>query len=102
NSRHIHPAGFWLASADVNIPSPESLMRQALYAKRFFRQEFFPAAPTAPLSGDVFLPDSDGFSLALPAIAAHSGLNFFSTQKLNSGGPMPFSIGRWKGVDGSE
>src|SRR3989449_8815635 len=33
-------SGSWINAVDVNVPSPESLMRQALYGKRFFRQEF--------------------------------------------------------------
>ena len=90
-------AGSWVNAADVNVPSPESLMRQALYGKRFFRQQFGTA------SQDVFLPDCFGFGFALPSLAAHSGLTAFSTQKLTWGSSVaiPFPIGRWKGVDGS-
>ena len=33
-------AGSWINAVDTNMPSPESLFRQALYAQRFFRQEF--------------------------------------------------------------
>ena len=90
-------AGSWINAADVNVPSPESLMRQALYAKRFFRREF------NRTSQDVFLPDCFGFGFALPSIAAHSGLSAFSTQKLTWGSsvPIPFPVGRWRGVDGS-
>ena len=58
------------------MPSPESLMRQALYGKRFFRQEF------GKVANDIYLPDCFGFGFALPSIAAHSGLSAFSTQKL--------------------
>ncbi|HWK12498.1 MAG TPA: hypothetical protein VNR64_20715, partial [Vicinamibacterales bacterium] len=89
-------AGSWLNAVDTNMPSPESLFRQALYAKRFFRQEF------GTVSQDVYLPDCFGFGFALPSIAAHSGLKAFSTQKLTWGRPIPFPIGRWQGVDGSE
>ncbi len=89
-------AGSWINAVDTNMPSPESLMRQALYAKRFFRQEF------NKTSQDIYLPDCFGFGFALPAIAAHCGLKSFSTQKLTWGRPIPFPIGRWKGVDGSE
>ena len=90
-------SGSWINAADVNIPSPESLMRQALYGKRFFRQEF------QRTSQDVYLPDCFGFGWALPSIAAQSGLTAFSTQKLTWGSsvPIPFPIGRWKGVDGN-
>ncbi len=89
-------AGSWIDAVDVNMPSPESLFRQALYAQRFFRQEFNKEPH------DVYLPDCFGFGFALPAIAAHSGLNAFSTQKLTWGRPIPFPVGMWKGVDGSE
>jgi alpha-mannosidase len=60
-------AGSWINAVDTNVPSPESLMRQALYGKRFFRQEF------GKVSTDVYLPDCFGFSYALPAIAAACG-----------------------------
>jgi alpha-mannosidase len=90
-------AGSWIDAVDVNMPSPESLFRQALYAERFFRQEF-----NGKESHDVYLPDCFGFGFALPSIAAHSGLTAFSTQKLTWGRPIPFPIGRWRGVDGSE
>ena len=89
-------AGSWINAVDTNMPAPESLFRQALYAQRFFRQEF----NTEPK--DIYLPDCFGFGFALPAIAHHSGLLAFSTQKLTWGRAIPFPIGRWKGVDGSE
>jgi alpha-mannosidase len=90
-------SGSWINAVDTNIPSPESLMRQALYGKRFFRQEF------GKTSHDVYLPDCFGFGFALPSIAAHCGLTGFTTQKLTWGSSygIPFPIGRWKGVDGS-
>ena len=90
-------SGSWINAVDVNIPSPESLMRQALYGNRFFRQEF------GKTSHDVYLPDCFGFGFALPSIAAHCGLSGFTTQKLTWGSSygIPFPIGRWKGVDGS-
>ncbi len=90
-------AGSWINAVDVNVPSPESLMRQALYGKRFFRQEF------GKVSQDVYLPDCFGFGFALPSIATHCGLSAFSTQKLTWGSSygIPFPLGRWKGVDGN-
>jgi alpha-mannosidase len=57
-------------------------MRQALYGRRFFKQEFGHA------SEDIYLPDCFGFSYALPSIAAHSGFRSFSTQKLTWGGAI--------------
>ncbi|HQU33807.1 MAG TPA: glycoside hydrolase family 38 C-terminal domain-containing protein [Thermoanaerobaculaceae bacterium] len=90
-------AGSWVDAVDTNIPSPESLIRQALYGNGFFRREF------GVTSRDVFLPDCFGFGFALPAVAAHCGLVAFSTQKLTWGSSIkiPFDVGLWEGVDGS-
>lgn len=90
-------AGSWVDAVDVNIPSFESLVRHALYGNGFYKREF------GKQSYDIFMPDCFGFGYALPSIAAHCGLKSFSTQKLTWGCsvPVPFSIGHWKGVDGS-
>ncbi|MFH1841865.1 MAG: alpha-mannosidase, partial [bacterium] len=89
--------GSWLDAVDTNIPSPESLIRHALYGNGFFRREF------GVTSRDVFLPDCFGFGFALPSVATHCGLLGFSTQKLSWGSSVgiPFDIGLWEGVDGS-
>ena len=90
-------AGSFVDACDVNVPSPESLIRQVLYGNGFFRREF------GRTSRDVFLPDCFGFGYALPAVAVHCGLKGFSTQKLTWGSSVgiPFDIGVWEGVDGS-
>ncbi len=90
--------GSWVDAVDVNVPSPESLIRHTLYGNGFFREEF------GQSSVDIYLPDCFGFGYALPTIARHSGLRGFSTQKLGWGCWVgkPFDIGRWRGVDGSE
>ena len=92
-------SGSWINAVDVNIPSPESLLRQALYGQQFFRREF------GQVSRDIYLPDCFGFPYSLPSIGRHSGLQSFSTQKFDLWGgwfPAPFSVGRWEGPDGSE
>jgi alpha-mannosidase len=90
--------GSWLDAVDVNMPSPESLFRNALYGNGWFRREL------GVSSVDVFLPDCFGFGYALPSVMAHSGLKGFTTQKLTWGSAYgtPFDVGRWRGVDGSE
>lgn len=90
-------AGSSMDAGDVNIPAPESLIRQILYGNGFFRREFGRA------SADIYLPDCFGFGWALPSVAAHCGLRGFSTQKLTWGSSVgiPFDIGLWEGVDGS-
>lgn len=90
--------GSWLDAVDVNISSPESLIRHALYGNGFFEKEF------GKTSLDIFLPDCFGFGYSLPSIAAHTGIKGFTTQKLEWGSSagIPFDIGVWEGVDGSK
>lgn len=85
-------------NGDVNIPSPEALLRNFLYGNHYFKEKF------GKESKDIFLPDCFGFGYALPAVARHANLLGFSTQKLGWGGAYqrPFDIGIWRGVDGSE
>jgi len=92
------PAGSSVEGGDMNIPSPEALIRQFLYGNNYFRDEL------GKTSVDVFLPDCFGFGYSLPSIAAHCGLIGFSTQKLYWGPvvDIPFDIGVWRGPDGGE
>lgn len=83
-------------NGDVNVPSPEALIRNILYGNSYFREKF------GKESNDIFLPDCFGFGKALPSVAAHCGLTGFSTQKLTWGSAngVPFDIGFWRGLDG--
>ena len=92
-----NPCGACYENGDVNIPSPEALIRNILYGNGFFRNEF------GVSSNDIFLPDCFGFGRALPTVAAHCGLTGFSTGKLfwGSSVPIPFDTGRWTGPDGN-
>lgn len=91
------PTGSAFENGDVNIPSPEGLMRNFLYGNNFFEKEF------GKMTMDVFLPDCFGFSHSLPSIASHMGLKFFSTAKLvwNADNYRPFDLGKWYGPDGN-
>jgi alpha-mannosidase len=91
-------AGSMIDAPDVNLASPESLIRHVLYGSRYFRQRF------GRTSVDIFLPDCFGFPFSLPTIAAHCGLVGFSSQKFNKWmGPskVPFDLGQWEGPDSS-
>ncbi|MBR3149576.1 MAG: alpha-mannosidase [Eubacterium sp.] len=92
------PSGSEYENGDVNIPSPEALLRNILYGNRYFKEKF------GVTTTDIYLPDCFGFGWALPSVMRHAGLNGFTTQKLGWGGaiPTPFDIGIWRGVDGSE
>ncbi|HQH62040.1 MAG TPA: glycoside hydrolase family 38 C-terminal domain-containing protein [Clostridiales bacterium] len=91
-------AGSAYENGDVNIPSPEALIRNILYGQAYFREKF------GKTSADVYLPDCFGFGWALPSAAAHCGLKGFTTQKLvwSSAAGVPFDLGIWRGPDGAE
>lgn len=84
-------------SVNTNIVSPETMFRNVLHANNYFNQKF------GKTSNDIFLPNCNGFTWALPSIANHCKLNGFSTGKLtfDCSYKLPFDIGVWKGVDGS-
>lgn len=90
--------GAMWVEADCNLPSGESLVRQILYGKRFFKEEFGIESKT------LWLPDVFGYSAALPQILNKSGVNSFVTSKIswNDTNTMPNDTFIWKGVDGSE
>lgn len=85
-------------NGDVNVPSPEALFRNILFGNRYFDKTF------GKRSVDIYLPDCFGFGWALPSVAHHANLKGFTTQKLAWGSAygIPFDIGKWQGVDGSE
>ena len=86
----------WLES-DCNLAGGESLVRQILYGKRFFRQEF------GMDSHVLWLPDTFGFNAALPQILRKSGVTSFVTSKMcwSDYDRMPHDTFYWKGIDGS-
>ncbi len=88
--------GMW-AEPDCNIPSGESLVRQILYGKRYFRQVFGREVDIA------WLPDSNGFNGNLPQILSKSGFKFFVASKLlmNETTRFPFQTFWWQGIDRS-
>ncbi len=89
--------GMWL-EADCNLTSGESLARQFLYGKRFFREEF------GRDSRILWLPDVFGYSGALPQIMKKAGIDYFMTTKLawNQINKIPNDTFIWRGIDGSE
>ncbi|MDO4331729.1 MAG: alpha-mannosidase [Eubacteriales bacterium] len=89
--------GMWV-EADCNLTSGESLVRQFLHGKRFFKEEF-------GLDNEIlWLPDVFGYSGALPQIMKKSGIKYFMTTKLawNQFNKVPNDTMLWRGIDGSE
>ena len=92
-----YPAGSCYENGDVNVPSPEALIRNILYGTLFFKDKL------GKTSNDIYLPDCFGFGAALPSVAAHCGLKGFVTGKLTWGSAngVPFDLGKWYGNDGN-
>jgi len=84
--------------ADTNIPSGESLVRQILFGKRFFREEFGYESET------LWLPDVFGYSAALPQLLKQTGIKYFMTTKIswNEYNKLPYDSFMWEGIDGSK
>ncbi|MET8471768.1 glycoside hydrolase family 38 C-terminal domain-containing protein [Streptomyces sp. NPDC006422] len=93
----IRPVGGMWVESDTNMPGGEALARQFVLGKRFFIEEF------GVDSEEVWLPDSFGYTAAMPQIARAAGARYFLTQKpsWNETNPMPHSSFQWEGIDGS-
>jgi len=88
--------GMWV-EPDLNMPDGESLVRQLLIGKRFFKEKF----GTEVRIG--WNPDSFGYSWQLPQIYKKSGVDYFVTQKLtwNDANQLPMKLFWWQSPDGS-
>ena len=90
------PVGGWWVEPDTNIPSGEALVRQGLYAQRYFEKTLGRRATVA------FLPDSFGFPVTLPQIMKGAGLEYFvcvrpTPKELE----LPSNLFWWVGPDGT-
>ncbi|MCS3443320.1 alpha-mannosidase [Microbacterium phyllosphaerae] len=94
--RFLPLGGMWVES-DTVMPSGESLVRQFSYGQRFFEREF------GIRSKGVWLPDSFGYSPALPQLLRRAGFEWFFTQKIswNQQNVFPHHSFLWEGIDGS-
>ena len=89
--------GMWV-EADCNLISGESMVRQLIHGKNFFKDEF------GVDIDNLWLPDVFGYSAALPQILKKSGINYFLTQKLSWSqfNEFPHQTFHWRGIDGTE
>lgn len=88
--------GMWV-EGDFNLQDGESIVRQLLIGKRWYRQHY---------GVDVRIgwnPDSFGFSRQLPQIYKKAGVDYFITTKLgwNDTNKLPLQLFWWQSPDGS-
>ena len=93
--------GSWVEH-NTNIPCGESLVRQYLYAKRYFKEKFGVDVKVG------CLPDSFGFNWNMPQIYRKCGIDYFVTHKLkwqvernDPPVPFPYHLFWWQAADGS-
>ncbi len=99
-------AGQWIADGamwvepDTNMSSGESLIRQVIHGKRFYKEEF------GVDSKLLWLPDTFGYTAALPQILKNCGVEYLTTQKIfwtyNGSDRFPYHYFTWQGMDGTE
>ena len=90
--------GSMWVEADCNLTGSESLVRQFLYGRRYFKKHF------GTTTDDMWLPDVFGYSAALPQILDKFNIKYFLTQKLswNQYNKIPHHTFWWQGIDGSK
>lgn len=99
DGRWIADGGMWV-EPDTNMTGGESLVRQFLYGKKYFREQLGVESRVA------WLPDTFGYSAALPQIIRKFNMEGLTTQKIywsyNDSEVFPHHAFMWKGMDGSE
>ncbi|WP_022900818.1 glycoside hydrolase family 38 C-terminal domain-containing protein [Humibacter albus] len=94
--RFVPVGGMWVES-DTNMVGGEAMVRQFVTGQGFFRREFGQRAVTG------WLPDSFGYTGALPQLMAGAGIEQFVTQKIswNDTDRFPHHTFWWEGIDGT-
>jgi alpha-mannosidase len=89
--------GMWV-EPDLNMPDGESLVRQLLVGKRWFKQQYGVDTRIG------WNPDSFGYTWQLPQIYKKSGIDYFVTQKMAwcDTNQLPFKFFWWESPDGSK
>ncbi len=99
NGRWEPIGGMWV-EADCNLSGGESLARQFLLGRSFFREHFGPDVESPVL----WLPDVFGYAWSLPQLIKQAGLDYFFTIKIgwSQYNKMPYDTFWWQGLDGTK
>ena len=91
--------GMWV-EADCNLSGAESLARQFLLGRTFFKENFGEDAESPVL----WLPDVFGYAWALPQLIQQAGLKYFMTIKIgwSQYNRLPYDTFMWQGIDGTQ
>ena len=94
--RFVPVGGMWVES-DTNMVGGEAMARQFSMGQRYFRDTF------GITCREGWLPDSFGYTAAMPQILRLAGLRHFLTQKIswNRVNVFPHHTFSWEGIDGT-
>ena len=94
--RYEPNGGVWV-ECDCNIPGGEFMVRQFLWGQRYTMSRF------NYHSNCFWLPDTFGYSAALPQIMKGCGVDYFLTTKMAWGdtNEFPYDTFYWEGIDGT-
>ena len=94
--RFVPVGGMWVES-DTNMVGGEAMARQFLVGQRWFEEHL------GTTCDEVWLPDSFGYTAALPQIVTQAGCRWFLTQKIswNTTNVFPHHTFWWEGIDGT-
>ena len=92
------PNGAVWVECDCNITSGEAMVRQFLWGQRFTRKHF------GFTSNSFWLPDTFGYSGAIPQIMKGCCVDYFLTTKIdwNDTNHFPYDTFYWQGIDGTK
>ena len=94
--RYEPNGGVWV-ECDCNLTGAEYMVRQFVWGQKFTRKYF-------GYTSDAFwLPDTFGYSYAIPQIMKGCGVNYFLTTKTgwNDTTKFPYTSFLWQGLDGT-
>ncbi|MEU9372810.1 glycoside hydrolase family 38 C-terminal domain-containing protein [Streptomyces sp. NPDC048255] len=96
DGQFVPVGGMWVES-DTNMVGGEAMARQFLYGKKFLLDEF------GIETHNVWLPDSFGYTAAMPQIVKLAGAKWFLTQKISWSqvNKFPHHTFWWEGIDGT-
>ncbi len=100
NEGRWEPMGGMWVEADCNLSGAESLARQFLLGRTFFKENFGRDAESPVL----WLPDVFGYAWALPQLIQQAGLKYFMTIKIgwSQYNRLPYDTFMWQGIDGTQ
>ncbi len=94
--RFVPAGGMWVES-DTNMVGGEAMARQLQVGQEWFREHL------GAVCEEVWLPDSFGYTAALPQLVRQAGCRWFLTQKIswNRVNVFPHHTFWWEGIDGT-